>query len=73
MSLPVPSDLPYEPRAKSFLISEACGRRRSACAIATAARSWKHHAQADLAPRDVVARAIDYEMKRTGETASGST
>jgi L-aspartate oxidase len=26
----------------------------------------RHHAQADLAPRDVVARAIDYEMKRSG-------
>jgi L-aspartate oxidase len=26
----------------------------------------RHHEMADLAPRDVVARAIDYEMKRSG-------
>ena len=29
----------------------------------------RHHPLADLAPRDVVARAIDYEMKRTGSRA----
>jgi L-aspartate oxidase len=58
----------YHPQAKTFLISEALRgeggilRRRDGVAFMA-----QHHPLADLAPRDVVARTIDYEMKRTGE------
>jgi L-aspartate oxidase len=58
----------YHPAAKSFLISEAV---RGEGAILVNRRGdrfmARHHAQADLAPRDAVARAIDQEMKASGE------
>ena len=57
----------YEPRAKSFLMSEAL--RGEGAVLRTLdgdAFMPRHHALADLAPRDVVARAIDFEMKRSG-------
>ncbi len=57
----------YEPRAKSFLISEALrGEGARLCLASGEPFMKRHHPMADLAPRDVVARAIDYEMKRTG-------
>ena len=63
----------YHPFAKSFLISEALrgeGGRLKLPASAGAAAGTRfmpeHDARAELAPRDVVARAIDFEMKKRG-------
>jgi L-aspartate oxidase len=57
----------FHPSAKSFLISEALrGEGARLCLPTGEPFMAQHHALGDLAPRDVVARAIDYEMKRTG-------
>jgi len=57
----------FEPRAKSFLISEALRGEGATLRLPTGEAFMSgHHEMGDLAPRDVVARAIDYEMKRTG-------
>jgi L-aspartate oxidase len=57
----------YDPRAKSFLVSEALrGEGAVLRTLDGEAFMARHHALSDLAPRDVVARAIDYEMKRSG-------
>ncbi len=63
----------YHPYAKSFLITEAVRGeggvlKLPASAGAAAGQRFMpaHDARAELAPRDVVARAIDFEMKKRG-------
>ncbi len=58
----------FHPEAKSFLITEAA-RGEGARLLTTDGKPFmkRHHRLGDLAPRDVVARAIDYEMKRRGD------
>ncbi len=60
----------YHPDAKSFLISEAVRGEGGRLLLPPSAGGGRfmpaHDARAELAPRDVVARAIDFEMKKHG-------
>lgn len=63
----------YHPHAKSFLISEAIRGEGGILLLPESLPNVKnrrfmleHDQRAELAPRDIVARAIDFEMKKHG-------
>ena len=58
----------FHPQAKSYLLTEAMrGEGAKLLRINGEPFMHKYHEMGELAPRDIVARAIDYEMKTHGD------